>query len=485
MTWLPRTLYLIGCWLLLFTLLQVIPAFYALVMGQTTIFSGFLLSIFINGFVGSTLYLGFKGSKRSKSLRAMILLPILTVALTGMGTALPFVFIYAETPFSLMVFEGISLITTMGSSALREGVTESYALVLWRALASWCGGLGVLVIALTFLMRVNVGAMQMYPSFFAKGNKGAALGSISSVGKLLLKPYLLFTLIIVFMFLLAGDPFKLAVIRGLSVIASAGIAMPDQTSTAVSGLGLQIVYCLVMTAVVINVDVLYGLFQAKEKRKGYKSIEFKVLPQFIFWGLGALILIHYLTDSRISLLDLYFMFVSSMSTMGISLASWDPMSAASMSSSIIFMAFALIGGGVLTTSGGMRQMRFLILVAQGRSELSRLAHPNGVHALKFGRRTIENHDLHAVWLLVAGFLITFVLGSVLLSIFGNPVEDSVAMTIAALTTSGDLVTIVSPYFPGYYGLEAAEYYILSLIMLIGRLDTTLIFILFAGIFWRR
>lgn len=484
MTWMPRTLYLIGCWLLLFAGVQLIPALYAVGLENKLIFESFALSIFINGFIGAVLYFGFQNAKRSKSLRVMILLPLFAYAATGLGSALPFIFYYPATPLITTFFEGVSMITTMGSSVLREGVTEPYALVLWRALASWCGGLGIMVMALTFLMRVNIGAMQLYPSEFSKGNKGAALGSIFSVSQSLIKPYSLLTLFAIFLFLLVGEGLDTALIRGLSIVASAGIVMAGDTSATIASVPLQGAYMLLMTLVLINIDILYAAGRQNRKTK-VKSLEFRLLPTMLIWAISCLIVIQFLTGQSVNIFDLYFMMVSAMSTTGYVLADWVGIGSSGLASSVVFLVLALIGGGVLTTTGGIRQMRFLIMVAQGRAEVSRLAHPNGVHSLKFGRRTIASHDMNAVWLLVVGFLMAFVFGTVLLSIFSHPVEDSVAMTVAALTSSGPLAELISPNFPGFSMLGAVEYFILSMLMLFGRLETSLVIILTARFFWRK
>jgi Trk-type K+ transport system membrane component len=143
-----------------------------------------------------------------------------------------------------------------------------------------------------------------------------------------------------------------------------------------------------------------------------------------------------------------------------------------------------IGGAAASTTGGLKQIRLGILLSLANAELKRLAHPNSIRVFKYNEEPIQLRDMEAVWLSIGGFVLTMAVGCLLLAILGIEFEYSVSLAFSALTLSGPVVFMIDPNFYGFSGLRDADYAVLSILLLIGRLEVSVIFALLAKAFWR-
>lgn len=478
--WQSRLFFLIGCWVSLLAAAQLVPLLVAAIVGEQEAASGFLASIMICLLAGGSLYLGFRGSEQIKVPRLTMLLPVVAGVSLSFVAGLPFFFIFPDQGLVPAIFEGVSLITTTGATAYEGAFEGQLSVALWRAIAAWLGGFVAICMVLSILTAVNSGGLQLHRSPLPFGDSDVGYPRLRAVASSIAPLYSLITAICCVSLLLAGESFENAVMLAMSTVATAGIT-PSGAST-INQLPVQIVLAFFMMLAALNWDIVYARM-ARMKVKHPYGAETRALVVVTGLGFLLLALLAFPLDAA-GLWHSLFMAISAVSTTGFSPGNMGMSGGGDVPASIIFIVLACCGGAVASTSGGLKQLRFIILFLMGRREVDRLAHPHGVKAIHYQSFKVEKHDINAIWLIVGAFVLTLVGGSLLLAVMGIDFQASVAMAVSSLTLSGPLANFIDPYFAGFSGLREADYIILSILMLIGRVETTLFLAFFARSFWR-
>lgn len=478
--WQSRLFYLIGCWVLILSCAQVVPFVVATVAGEQEAASAFLASLMISLLAGGSLLLGFRSSAQVKVPRLTILLPILGGVSLAFVSGLPFFFLFPDQGLIPSFFEGMSLITTTGVSAFEGAVEQLYSVTLWRALAAWIGGLTAICMALSILTAINSGGLQLHRSPLPYGDSDTGYPRLKAVALTVAPFYVLVTVFCWLLLVIAGADVFHAVIWAMGAIATCGISVSGEGTIA--GSGVQVILMTFMLMAMLNWDVLYARARQLKAKHPYGTETRSVL--FVMAGAVLLFALMVFPGDWTGLWHSVFIAVSALSTTGYLPEDMGYSGLGAAVAAVMVPVLACIGGASASTSGGLRQLRLVIIYFLGRSEVDRLAHPHGVRAIKYQGFTVEKRDIVAVWLLTGAFVLTLITGSLLLAIMGVDFQAAVSMTVSALTLSGPLVSIMDPFFGGFSGLREADYMILSALMLVGRVEASLFLALFAKSFWR-
>lgn len=478
--WSSRLFYLMGCWVLILGGAQLVPLLVAVAQQDQPAASGFLASIMVCLMVGGCLFLGFRSSPRMKVRRLTILLPLVGAISLALCAGMPFLFIFPELGFVPALFEGVSLITTTGASAYEGAYEGRLSVTLWRVTAAWIGGFVGISTVLSILTAMNSGGLQLHRSPLPYGDSIVGYPRLKSVAITIAPLYSLATLICCSLLMLSGLDLLQALMLAMATISTVGIA-PEGGHT-IGGTGAQLVVAVFMLISMLNWDVMYARLRGMTT-KHPQGAETRSL--LIVLGAGVLVLVVLAFPfSPSGLWHAVFSALSALSTTGFVPDDYALSQAAAVTGGIVFAFLACLGGAVASTSGGLKQLRLIIVYKLGRAEIDRLAHPHGVKSLKFQNFSIDQGDIEAVWLLIGGFVLTMIAGSLALAIMGVDFQAALAMSISALTLSGPLVNLMDPYFSGFSGLTEVDYIILLVLMLIGRVEATLFLALLARSFWR-
>ena len=481
-----RMFYLLGVWGGLSVVLSLIPAWAAMRLGDHETAAAFLSSAAIGAFIASTLIIGFHGSPPRRTMRGLVLLPVLGICSLAIMAGLP-QFLLAEDPdLALLFFEGMSSITTTAVYAFADPEHQTYPVLLWKALLAWMGGFGAVVLSITIANHLNVGGLRLHRSPVHNADVDQGHARLSATASTLLPLYAGLTFAFFLCFWFASGDAGSGLILALGAMATAGVS-PQVDGGFIMGGTVQVVALVAMLIAGLNLDYHYAWWRGRRRIYGQDG-ESQGYLRFVLLGFITLLVIGLITgDGDESFLTQawhsLFLAVSAISTTG-----WVPdhmHGGGSLALSLAAIALACIGGSVTSTGGGVKVMRVIILIRHGARELARLAHPHGVSRLRFAGETVGERDLQAVWLLLAGFVFSLLGGTLLLAVSGLGFKISFLLAITALTTSGPLVYFADPSFAGYNGLLVSDYMVLSTLMLIGRLEISLFLALFASAVWRR
>ncbi len=149
------------------------------------------------------------------------------------------------------------------------------------------------------------------------------------------------------------------------------------------------------------------------------------------------------------------------------------------------MGLALVGGGVATTAGGAKLMRVYALYLHGLREMEKLVHPSSVGGSGTDARHMRGRGAYMAWLFFMLMSMSVALVSALLTLTGQDFENAMALTIAALTTTGPIATSAMAEPISYGALSDTAKLVLAGAMILGRLETLAIIALFSPEIWRR
>ena len=173
--------------------------------------------------------------------------------------------------------------------------------------------------------------------------------------------------------------------------------------------------------------------------------------------------------------------VSTMTTTG-----FLPDHASSLPLSVIIISLILlfIGGTAGSTAGGFKILRITLMKRHADKEVSQLVYPNGVMPITFSDLVVAQSTLISVWTLLFLFVTAIAVSTILFGVMGYGLQTSFGLSATNLFSAGNLITMVSPDFVGYYSLPYVGKWLASMVMILGRLEVIALLIFLMPSFWR-
>ena len=185
-------------------------------------------------------------------------------------------------------------------------------------------------------------------------------------------------------------------------------------------------------------------------------------------------------DSLFLFLENLFLCISFLTTTGwfIYFSSNEPSSVLSF----ILIALTFIGGGIGTTAGGLKLIRFAIMQRHLNSEMTRMVYPSQIR-ISTSRMNLNNSIILKVWVFAMILVITILFIFCLLTIAGMSFENAFIMSISALCNNGPLFPVIIQPLDLYLELTVFSKYIIICAMILGRIEILLLFALFNPELW--
>jgi trk system potassium uptake protein TrkH len=478
----PRPVgYVIGLLLLVFAAAMIVPMGMDLWDGNGH-WPIFLEAAVLTGLVGMCLALACANAVRDRlSLQQTFLLT------TGVWLALP---VFAALPFWLgetqasytdAFFEAMSGLTTTGATVLTGLGELPRGLLLWRGLLQWFGGIGVIVVAMVFLPELRVGGMQIFRSE-GFDTMGKVLPRAAEISAGVSTVYIAITVLCALSYAGAGmEPFD-AVVHAMTTVSTGGFATTDASFGAFKGAHEWIAVAFMFAAALPF--VLYVQALAGEGRPLLMDRQVRAFAGLLAALVGAVALMLVLGEGHgveRALREAAFNVTSILT--GTGYASADYMGWGAAAVAVIFFA-GLVGGCAGSTSCSVKIFRYQILFAAAKAQIRAIHSPHGVFRPRYGGRSVSEDVLSSVMAFFVLFTVTLGVFAVLLGMTGLDLLTSVSGAAAAVANIGPgLGPIIGP--AGTYApLPDTAKWLLSMAMLIGRLELVVVFVLFTARFWR-
>ncbi|WP_245391707.1 TrkH family potassium uptake protein [Salinicola aestuarinus] len=398
--------------------------------------------------------------------------------------SLPLVLGAPQLSFTNAVFESISAITTTGSTILSGIENLSDGLKLWRGLMQWMGGIGIIVMAIAILPFLKVGGMRLFQTESSDWSDKVLprAGGIAKASALI---YLVFTLVAVLSYHLAGMGTLDAVVHAMSSVSTGGFANYD-ASFGIYGDRPVILWLgsLFMLAGALPF-VLYIRLIRDSRGALWRDQQVRGLLRLLVVVIAALTLYRVAAFGEApfaALTAVTFNVISVVSTTGYASTDyslWGPFAVTA------FFFITFVGGCSGSTSGGMKIFRFQVGGLMLLNQLRYLVHPNGVFAQRYNGRPLHEEVVRAVIAFSFFFFLTFAVFALALSALGLDIVTAVTGAATALANVGpglgDTIGPAGNFAP----LPDAAKWILCLGMLMGRLEILTVLVLLMPFFWRR
>ncbi|KAA1179660.1 Trk system potassium transporter TrkH [Photorhabdus heterorhabditis] len=474
---------IVGLLVILFSVTMIIPGLVALIYrdGAGRAFSQTFIFALV---IGLILWIPNREQKHELKPREGFLIVVLFWTVLGSVGALPFIF--SEQP-SLSItdafFESFSGLTTTGATTLIGLDSLPKAILFYRQMLQWLGGMGIIVLAVAILPLLGVGGMQLYRAEMPgplKDNKMRP--RIAETAKTLWLIYVLLTIACALALWAAGMSVFDAISHSFSTIAIGGFSTHDASIGYFDSPAINTIIAIFLLISGCNFGLHFAVLTGRSLTVYWRDPEFRMFIsiQLVLVIICTLILWnHAVYKSGIETLNqAFFQVVSMATTAGFStdsFARWPSFLP------ILLLCSAFIGGCAGSTGGGLKVIRILLLFLQGSRELKRLVHPNAVYTLKLGRRALPERIIEAVWGFFSAYALVFIISLLLLIATGVDELSAFSAIAATLNNLGPGLGVVADNFTA---MNPIAKWILVITMLFGRLEVFTLLVLFTPTFWR-
>ena len=474
---------ILGVGLVIFSLFQLLPIAIALIYQENSVVS-FTYSFLIT--LSSGLFLiavNFNKEYEDLRIRDGFLLTVLLWFTFSIFASLPF-FIGKTDNLSIVnaYFEAVSGLTTTGASILTNLDAQLKSILFYRSLLQWIGGLGIIVLALALFPLLGIGGMQLYRGETQGSVSGTKLRpKMAETGKSLWLVYLLLTAACSFCYFVSGMDIFDAITHSFTTVAIGGFSNYDQSFAYFDNNLLYFFGSIFMLLSALSFSLH---FVALKKRTliGYfldPELKFFLNVAFLSFLFLLISMIIFTDNNDLSLLmKSLFQTVSFLTTTGFTSEDHS-----SMPSYLPYFLIGLAGMGACagSTGGGIKAIRILIFLKQGVKELKKLVHPNSVLPLKIGNKIISQEIKDSVWGFLAVYLITLLIGTMLLLASGLNFETAFSAVFSCINNLGPALGDATL---NYSSLNEISKLFLSFAMILGRLEIYTLLVLFTSFFWR-
>lgn len=474
-------LFLDGILLLALAFAMVIPAFTGGFVsgGDGAVFAACALGTL---FLAGVMVLGAWPERSFRlDLRQSFLLAVSGVVLTALCAAFPFRFASSSLSFADAWFEAVSGLTTTGATVIRGLDQTSHAVLLWRALLNWLGGIGIIMMGVVLMPTMKIGGLQLFQRDVAEGRAGLRK-KIAKAGLWVALGYAGLSLLAAGSFWSAGmTPFE-ALCHALAAISTGGFSTSDWS---LRHWGQGVHWVAVATMIVGASPLPLVLFYRQrfathplwdQQFKAYVALlaGFTALQGGWLWNSG------FPLDADLLRLA-GFSAVSIVTTTGFAITDvsvWGGFA------HIAFFLMAFVGGCTGSPSGAIKVFRWQIMASKALGLVRRVVYPHRVIPISFNGVSVSGEVMESVYAFVAAYLLTFVAFTIVLAGFGLDLLSALSASAAAL---GNVGRAMGDFFGPtgcWAGLPRAAKWLLSFEMIVGRLEIFAVLILFTPAFWK-
>ena len=446
--------------------------------------TAFILSTLITAGAGVPFVYFSRGAERKLNRRdGYIIVTFAWIAFSLFGM-LPYYISGYVPDVTNAFFETMSGFTTTGASILNNIESLPHALLFWRSLTQWIGGMGIVIFTIAVLPIFGVGGIQLFAAEATGPKLDKVSPRISITAKWIWSIYLGLTVAATAALAAGGMSLFDSVCHAMSTTATGGFSTRQGSIAAFHSSYIEYVVLVFMFLSGINFSLLYLLFLKGRIKKLFRDTELKWYVSTVLF-FTALITVGLVLTSPVGIEEAFrkasFLVVSLQTTCGFITADymqWAP--PLWMLTTVITYCGACAG----STSGGIKCIRSVIMVRMAKNEFKHILHPNAVLPIRVNGTAVSAVTKSTVLSFIVVFLLLVLTGWFLMMVFGVEFEESYSVVISSLANVGPGIGKCGPAF-SWDALPDAAKWLSALLMLIGRLELFTVLLLFTPAFWKK
>tara|TARA_B100001559_G_scaffold233647_1_gene196873 strand:- start:188 stop:1633 length:1446 start_codon:yes stop_codon:yes gene_type:complete len=413
--------------------------------------------------------------------QAFLLTALSWVSIAVFGS-LPFIFSELELSVTDAFFESMSGITTTGSTIITNLDNSPKSILVWRAILQWLGGIGIIVMAITLMPIMNVGGMQLF-KITSNDASEKILPKSKQISQRLIIIYSILTLLCATFYKIFGMSYFDSLTHSMTTIATGGFSNYNESIGYFQSASIEI------TAIIFIIlgsipFISYIKFLSGNKKIFVSDSQIKSFLKIIILSIIILSIYLIFKNESISikiLRQVIFNVVSILTGTGYVTHEFDDWGSFPL---IFFLILMFIGGCAGSTACGIKIFRIQILGVFLINQLKKIIYPRGIFVNKYDNNNVDDKFMSSIISFIYLYIIIFFIITALLSLSGLDFITSISGAATSISNVGPgLGGIIGPN--GNFSLiPDISKWVLSLAMILGRLELFAILVLFLPSFWR-
>ena len=460
---------------------MIFPIIIQIIFGELN--SSFISASLITIIFGTLFLLSNLDQDKKLNLQHAFLLTALSWISVAIFGSLPFIFSDLNLSITDSFFESMSGITTTGSTIITDLNSTPKAILLWRAILQWLGGIGIIVMAITLMPLMNVGGMQLLKISSTDGSE-KILPKTKEISIRLIIIYITLTFLCALFYKIFGMKFFDSLTHSMTTIATGGFSNYNDSIGHFNNFKIE------MTSMIFIIlgsipFIAYIKYLSGTKNIFITDTQIKSFIKIIFFSI--LILFLYLvifnkSFSEISLRSISFNVISILTGTGYVTQNFDNWGNFPL---IYFLILMFIGGCAGSTTCGIKIFRVQILYLFIKNQLKKIIYPRGIFIIKYDNNNVNEKFMASIISFIYLYIVIFFVIAALLSLSGLDFTTSISGAATSISNVGPgLGELIGPN-GNFSQLPNFSKWVLSFGMILGRLELFAILVLFLPSFWQR
>lgn len=445
----------------------------------------FAATIAVTLAVGATTTFGIKPRSALLHRHDGLLLASLAWVMFSLFGMLPFMLCDTPLTASEAFFEAMSGFTTTGATVIRDVEVCSHGILVWRALTQWIGGLGIILFTLTFIPSLNNSGSLMMFHAEATGITHDKLGArIARTAKVLWALYTLLTILLITLLWLGPMTLFDSICHGFSAISTGGFSTRNQSIADFDSAYIKGVLTLFMlvggvsfTLIITSVRNSWRSLWRDEVFRTYLTI----IAVFYILMVVAVLRGGHATGWQSVTIDPIFHIVSALTSTGYSAGNWEGWGVMVLTLTMFMMYVGACAG---STTGGVKIDRLVFLLKNMRLVVRRYVRPRLLQSVSVAGNYISHEMAGEIIAFIFVYTLLIAMGGVMLVAQGFPIVDAFFSSLSCVSNNG-LGAGVTGITGSYDFLPESGKWMMSMLMLAGRLEIITLLAVFTRSFWRK
>ena len=460
---------------------MIIPILIQILYDETD--SGFIGSGIISIIFGMLFYLSNLDHDKKINIQQAFVLTALSWLSIAIFGSLPFIFSDINLSVTDAFFESMSGITTTGSTIINNLDDSPKGILFWRAMLQWLGGIGIIVMAITLMPIMNVGGMQLF-KISSNDKNEKILPKTKEISIRLIYIYLSLTFTCSVIYKLCGMSFFDSFTHAMTTIATGGFSNYNESIGYFNNFYIELTSIIFILSGSIPF-LAYLKFINGDRNILFSDTQIKSFFKIILFSIA--ILFFYLaivnrSFTDISLMSVSFNVISILTGTGYVTENFSDWGNFPL---LFFLILMFIGGCAGSTTCGIKIFRVQILYQFFSNQIKKIVFPHGIFNTKYEKQNIDEKFMSSVITFIYLYILIFFISTALLSLTGLDFVTSISAAATSISNVGPgLGDLIGPN-GNFSSLSDYSKWILSLTMILGRLELFAILVLFLPSFWRK
>jgi len=466
-------------------ILQIILAIFMLIPIITQfiydeIDSSFFGAAIVTFIFGTLFFLSNLDHDKKLNLQQAFLLTALSWLSVAIFGSLPFVFSDIQFSFTNAFFESMSGITTTGSTIISNIEIMPRGILFWRAILQWLGGIGIIVMAITLMPIMNVGGMQLF-KISNNDSSEKILPKSKEIALRLIFIYTALTASCAITYKIFGMNIFDSLTHSMTTIATGGFSNYNESIGYFDNILIEI-SAMVFIILGSLPFIAYIKFLNGDKKIFFSDIQIRSFMKIIFISITILsFYILFSENDELNFRSIFFNVISILTGTGYVNAQFDNWGSFAL---MVFLILMFIGGCAGSTTCGIKIFRIQILYSFISNQLKKIIYPKGIFILKYNQNAVDNKFISSIISFIYMYLLIFFTITALLSLTGLDFLTAISGAATSISNVGPgLGSEIGPN-GNFSDLPNISKWILSVGMILGRLELFAILVLFLPSFWR-